>query len=544
MKLWEVPSGRAIHGFAGYDEIVTEIAVTPDFRLALSAGNDRDRRTPLKLWDIASGRLLREFGDTDGAHCASLSADGRLALSGSGSTLTLWDRGWAVVVLASCPGTRPGTGPALCAQRSQITAESGESRGRERRHGGCERPSQRRGRANAGNRAGERRSRRDPFLTEDFSPMRAGYCSRIGFSSSCRVLGGLAFAAALVACGGTDGRDAAAGAGSGAQGDTLSATIGPQGGELTGQVGSALEGVHVSIPPHALTADTTISVVRADSGKALPSTAFGCGPQFFLEPAGLKLATPATITLPFSEDTVTSQDRFDDQVKIWALQGDTWGQRLQTDSSTGLVTFQTDTLDIVQAGVNPPAQTDVVKFDLHPNPKFLSCLAAYPNDPTRAPAVHVEVVRGTLNDGLFLRGKNIKPQLAFDLFTVENSSLSADGTPDPSFKNFGLAWYQSDLEADDDGSMRVSIRTILLDQIFGFDPNVNLPPTSTFEVGFWFNNPQDAVACGFDATKPTPFNGEHQAGPLAMITVPDATTGLGPLCTKPDTSVTPARCSP
>ena len=29
-----------------------------------------------------------------------------------------------------------------------------------------------------------------------------------------------------------------------------------------------------------------------------------------------------------------------------------------------------------------------------------------------------------------------------------------------------------------------------------------------------------------------------------MITVPDATTGLGPLCTKPDTSVTPARCDP
>jgi len=52
------------------------------------------------------------------------------------------------------------------------------------------------------------------------------------------------------------------------------------------------------------------------------------------------------------------------------------------------------------------------------------------------------------------------------------------------------------------------------------------------------------VACGFDPTKPTPFNGEHQAGPLAMITVPDATTGLGPLCTKPDTSVSPARCDP
>ena len=29
-----------------------------------------------------------------------------------------------------------------------------------------------------------------------------------------------------------------------------------------------------------------------------------------------------------------------------------------------------------------------------------------------------------------------------------------------------------------------------------------------------------------------------------MISVPDAQTGLGPLCVKPDASVTPARCNP
>src|SRR5262249_50424716 len=120
----------------------------------------------------------------------------------------------------------------------------------------------------------------------------------------------------------------------------------------------------------------------------------------------------------------------------------------------------------------------------------------------------------------------------------------ADGTVDPAFKNFGLAWYQSDLEANDKGVMRATIRTILLDQIFGFDPNVSLPPTQTFELGFWFNKPEDAAACGFDPTEPTPVNGDHAAGPLAMISLPDAKTGLGPLCTKPDTSTTPAHCSP
>ncbi len=77
------------------------------------------------------------------------------------------------------------------------------------------------------------------------------------------------------------------------------------------------------------------------------------------------------------------------------------------------------------------------------------------------------------------------------------------------------------------------VKTILFDQIFGFDPAVALPPTNTFPLGFWFNNPQDAVACGFDAAKPTPFNGEYKPGPLAMISLPNPNTKLGPLCTNP-----------
>jgi hypothetical protein len=80
-----------------------------------------------------------------------------------------------------------------------------------------------------------------------------------------------------------------------------------------------------------------------------------------------------------------------------------------------------------------------------------------------------------------------------------------------------LAWYQSDIEIAkrrDEG--HGTIKTILLDQIFGFDPDVALAPTNTFHVGFWFNNPEDAAACGFNPAKPTPFNGEHKAGPLAM----------------------------
>ena len=141
------------------------------------------------------------------------------------------------------------------------------------------------------------------------------------------------------------------------------------------------------------------------------------------------------------------------------------------------------------------------------------------------------VKRGPLHDTLILDAKNIKPKLAFDLFTIEKTNLLANGQVDPNFVNFGLAWYQTDLHASASGEAKVTIQTILLDQIFGFDPAASLSPTHTFHVGFWFNDPKDAQACGFDITKPTPFNGEQNAGPNAMISLPDETTNIGPLCT-------------
>ena len=187
-------------------------------------------------------------------------------------------------------------------------------------------------------------------------------------------------------------------------------------------------------------------------------------------------------------------------------------------------------------------KVDEVTFKLVPNPPVLDCLRRSPYEEPKATAT---VIRGELNDTLILDLDGFKPGLAFDLFTVERSPLRADGSPDPSFKNFGLAWYQSDVEIGpyaSDGHVR--IKTILLDQIFGFDPDVALKPTNTFHVGFWFNKPEDAAGCGFDITKPTPFNGEHKAGPVAMISLPDQTTGLGPLCASPNPSTSPASCNP
>src|SRR6266567_4131652 len=88
------------------------------------------------------------------------------------------------------------------------------------------------------------------------------------------------------------------------------------------------------------------------------------------------------------------------------------------------------------------------------NAKLLPCLAG---DTT--PSAQIAVERGELNDTLHLHLKNIKPNLNFDLFTVQRSNKLADGTPDPSFKNFGLAWYQTDVHADQNGTADVTIKT-------------------------------------------------------------------------------------
>jgi hypothetical protein len=324
----------------------------------------------------------------------------------------------------------------------------------------------------------------------------------------------------------------------------LRAMIGTSGGELTGPKGSAFEGVHVVIPAGALDKDTEIEVKQTADPQSLPATAKACGPMFDIAPLGLALAQPAVVTLPFDGSIVDGSNRTSDDVKVWAMNGGKWGQEKQVDSSDGTVTINLPMLTTVAAGVNPPQPQDIVRFKLEASKKVLSCFAQFPGDASRVPEVGVEIVRGDLTDTMTLSGKNIKPGLQFDVFTVEHTSLLSDGTADPNFHGFGLAWYQSDLQASDEGNVHTRVRTILLDQIFGFDPAVMLTPTGTFHVGFWFNDPNAAADCGFNPANPTPFNGEHKAGPVAMISVPDASTGLGPLCTKADTSTTPAHCSP
>jgi hypothetical protein len=175
-------------------------------------------------------------------------------------------------------------------------------------------------------------------------------------------------------------------------------------------------------------------------------------------------------------------------------------------------------------------QKDEITFKLVPVPQFVDCLRANPYEEPKARAT---VIRGTLNDTLILDLDGVRPDLTLSVFSNERSFFGPDGKKDPEFHGFGLSWYQSDVQTgkhSDDGHVR--LQTVLLDDTFGFDPDVNLPPTNAFHIGLWFDSPQDAQGCSATPIKPGPFNDEHNAGPLAFMSVPDATTKQGPLCTE------------
>src|SRR5262245_3424087 len=138
--------------------------------------------------------------------------------------------------------------------------------------------------------------------------------------------------------------------------------------------------------------------------------------------------------------------------------------RIPGRARAGLAALAVAAVVVPVAGAAGSAKVHSTSFSLSPNAAVLNCLKA----PGKTPKANVTVTRGSLNDTLTLKVSGLKPETGFDLFTVQRSPLDAQGNP-VAIPNFGMAWYQSDLETNDEGSGTVKIKTILLDQIFGFD---------------------------------------------------------------------------
>jgi len=117
-----------------------------------------------------------------------------------------------------------------------------------------------------------------------------------------------------------------------------------------------------------------------------------------------------------------------------------------------------------------------------------------------------------------VRVEGLPPKTDFDFFVIQKP-----GAP------FGMAWYQGDIETNEDGEGRGRFVGRFNEETFivaqgsvpaPFVHNNAFPdattnpvtnPVHTFHLGLWFNSPVDAGNAGCPADV-TPFNGEHNAG--------------------------------
>jgi hypothetical protein len=158
----------------------------------------------------------------------------------------------------------------------------------------------------------------------------------------------------------------------------------------------------------------------------------------------------------------------------------------------------------------------ICTFQLHVNPGLLS-------GPFACPAIqnaHARItitnrfVTGAQNDIMILTASGLPKNTGFDMFLVQNSPLDKGVFP-----GFGFGWYQSDVQSDSRGHAKVRVQGIFDEETFIENPANPFVPIHTFNVGFWFNSPhQEQQVCHSQKPAKTPFNGEQNAGLLAMIT--------------------------
>ena len=125
---------------------------------------------------------------------------------------------------------------------------------------------------------------------------------------------------------------------------------------------------------------------------------------------------------------------------------------------------------------------------------FLNCMKPSPDAPTPQVTVDGEARGPQRPATVELRG--FKPNLDFDLFTIQHSPQTANGAPDAN-PSVGLgvvpvrpARRARTAPAGPGSARSCSTRSSASTRTW------RSPPTNTFHLGFWFNNPADAGTAG------------------------------------------------
>ena len=160
--------------------------------------------------------------------------------------------------------------------------------------------------------------------------------------------------------------------------------------------------------------------------------------------------------------------------------------------------------------------TNSFSFKMVPSPNIAACLPHAGG--------FVTITPNSLNDTMRISVKGLAPKTGYDLFVTELPN-----------KPFGISWYQSDLETNENGDGSVTVVGIFNKETFSVSPGgptTKFAPTHQYHLGLWFNDPKVPfnLHCEPGAKAPivTPFNGEQHAGVQVLNTAnfPDNT---GPL---------------
>ena len=186
---------------------------------------------------------------------------------------------------------------------------------------------------------------------------------------------------------------------------------------------------------------------------------------------------------------------------------------------TGLVT-----LAALCLGVSAPALADPkpkIKFDM------VRSAAAINGNCAAEATGRVKITSLGPVEEMDVEVSGLPPNTEFDFFVIQLPNAP-----------FGLAWYQGDIETDDEGEGhqtfrgRFNIETFIVAQPPGNQQapvvhnqppfpdaatNPATEPVHTFHLGLWFGSPQAAVAAGCPNAV-TRFNGDHNAGIQVLST--------------------------
>jgi hypothetical protein len=136
---------------------------------------------------------------------------------------------------------------------------------------------------------------------------------------------------------------------------------------------------------------------------------------------------------------------------------------------------------------------------------------------------HATITPGKLNDTMKVTLTGMPANAGFDLFVIQEPAAP-----------FGVAWYQTDVQANAYGTGSATVRGVFDVETFSVSlgGTTTFSPTHQYHLGVWFNDPTVPFKLGCEpgATAPvvTPFNGEQHAG-IQVVNTSEFPVDAGPL---------------